>query len=203
MRKVIFIALLAMSLLSAPSLLWAKFKTPSPNNNNKDVYYSYYYPNPEDLQHSKGPGYGIMSPYYGYGMSPTVMGPGLGPGYGYGVGFGMMGPGGGYGWGMMGPASYWQGRGQIWYAMSPKQRQTWRGMYNQYLNDTLELRQDLMEKQLELDTLVHSPNSKPDRIKASADKLVDLQAKLARAQNQFFEKWQSYFMKRVKSPAAQ
>ena len=198
MRKAVYIALLAMGLLTCHGLPWADLSYGSSSNQG---YTAYYYPIPE--QDSKHQGYGIMSPYYGYGMSPTVMGPGLGPGYGYGVGPGMMGPGGGYGWGMMGPASYWQGRGQVWYAMSPKQRNTWRDMYGRYLEDTLNLRQDLMEKQLELDTLMSSTGLKPERIKKASDEVVDLQAKLAKAQNQFFEKWQRYFSKCVKAPAAQ
>ena len=144
-----------------------------------------------------------MSPYYGYGMGPTVMGPGLGPGYGYGVGPGMMGPGGGYGWGMMGPSAYWRGRGQVWYSMSPKDRQTWRDMYHNYQSDILELRKKLMEKQLELGTLSSNPKPDHNRMKKAANDLVDLQAKLSKKKNKLMEKWQRYLSKRAKFPNRQ
>lgn len=197
MRKVVVIALLVLSMLSGSSVLWAKSGIAG---TSKKGSLPYYYPPQDNSQTYEHQGYGIMSPYYGYGMSPTVLGPGLGPGYGYGVGPGMMGPGGGYGWGMMAPAGYWEGRGQDWYAMSPKDRATWRNMYNDFQNDTLKLRKDLMEKQLELDTLLSNPHPDHGSIKTAANDLVDLQAKLSKEQNQFFEKWQEYYSKRVKAP---
>ncbi len=144
-----------------------------------------------------GPGYGMMGPGYGpgYGMGPGMMGPGYGPGPGmgpgYGRGYGMMGPGYGPGYGMrgrqgrMGPGGGYGPNYQGWQSMSPKDRKAWQEMFYEHQKDTLELRQKLVTKQMELRTLWSGPDPDQSQLRELAKEVGELRSELAAKQNQY------------------
>lgn len=116
-------------------------------------------------------------------------------GYGTGrMGPGMVNPGSGYhgrGPGMMGPdrgmdrrhGGYERGMGpdpQGWQDMPPEQREQWRQMRSQHMQDVLPLRQELQSKQMELETLWDQSDPDPERVQALSRRISELQAELDR-----------------------
>jgi len=118
---------------------------------------------------------------YGYGM--------MGPGWGMGPGYGMMGPGWGmgqgYGWGGTpggrGPGPGYQG----WRQMDPKQQEEYEALWKNHRRETLELRKQLLTKQLELETLWDQPKVDRAKVQTLADEAAELQAQLEKKRNEF------------------
>ncbi|MCF8035152.1 MAG: periplasmic heavy metal sensor [Desulfarculaceae bacterium] len=139
---------------------------------------SYYGPG----YHDYGPGYG-MGPGMmgggrgGYGMGPGMMGGGRG---GYGMGPGMMGGGRG-GYGMRGYGPNYHG----WQSMPPADRQAWQQMYQEFQKDTLKLRQKLVAKHMELQTLWNEPKPDQARMRELSKEVSELQSELAVKRNEF------------------
>ena len=107
-----------------------------------------------------GPGYGMMGPGGGgQGMGPGMMGPGVG----------------GYG---MGPAYDPQG-------LKPEQRQALQRKWNQYQMDSLALRQQIVVKRMEMETLWNQPQVDQARLRALSAELAGLDAQLAQKRDQF------------------
>lgn len=115
----------------------------------------------------------------------------MGPGSGYHGGPGMMGPGSGYhgrGTGMMGRDRGYGMHGgygqrmnpdsQGWQDMPPEQREQWRQMRSQFMQETLPLRQELIAKQMELETLWDQKTPDTGKIKALSDRIAQLRSKL-------------------------
>jgi len=115
------------------------------------------------------PGYGMMGPGMmgpGWGMmGPGMMGPGwgmMGPGM-MGPGWGMMGPGMmGPGWGMMGPGMTGPGWGFDYEKMK------------KFMDETRELRRNLMLKNFEYYEALRDPGTKPETLKKMEDELGKL-----------------------------
>ncbi|MBN1843718.1 MAG: periplasmic heavy metal sensor [Deltaproteobacteria bacterium] len=128
-----------------------------------------------------------------------------GPGYGYGCGEGigdMMGPGYGSGGhmmsprhracGMHGPGRDRHGRGwgwgpsaRGWKSMKPEQRKKWEKMRSDYQQDTLELRKQLVTKQMELETLWAQPEVDSPRVDKLSKEVADLEAKLWKKRDEY------------------
>lgn len=172
MRRIIMVAICALSLLAVASLAWAQ-------SSGSDIQ-----PQSQAAPPPPNPGPGG----YGSGMGgPGMMGPG-GGGSGM-MGQGMMGPGG-RGDGRRGPGRgrYGQNVGPTyegWQSMSPQERQAWQQMNHQFQKDTLALRQRLVTKQMELETLWASPNPDQARVRSLSNEVAALQAELANKRNQF------------------
>lgn len=118
---------------------------------------------------------------YGY-MGPGMMGPGMMMGQGYG-GYGMMGPGammgqGCGGYGMM-------GRGYGGWGLKPEEMKQWQEQMAKHQMESLPLRQKLMAKQLELQTLWMQPKVDQDRVKALSKEVAELNAELAKLRDKF------------------
>jgi hypothetical protein len=92
------------------------------------------------------------------------MGPGM-MGRGYGMGPGMMHGG--------------------WSQMSPEQQKEWKRMEIAFWKDTLQLRQKLINKQMELSTLWQEENPDSDKAKDLSDEISDLQSQLLKRRNNF------------------
>lgn len=127
-------------------------------------------------------GRGNYGPWSGSGPGWS-MGPGMmGPGYGRGMGPGMMGPG----WGM-GPHH------RAWGQMTPEQRQEWRQMRSKFSKDTLQLRQKLVNKQMELQDLWEEEKPDTAKIQSLSDEIADLQLQLEKKRNQFLIQCRNMF----------
>jgi hypothetical protein len=113
----------------------------------------------------------------------------------HGRGWGMMGPGAGRmgpRWGMMGP-----GRGgmgprygfgpdyQGWQEMSPAQRRAFRGLWSEYMNETLELRRELADRQTQLETLWAQPEVDQKRAAQLSEEVADLRARLEKKRDKY------------------
>lgn len=117
---------------------------------------------------------------YGYGWGSGQM---MGPGYGCGPGHMMHhGPGGR---GMHGPGWRWDQSPRGWRSMKPEQRENWEKMRNSYLMETMELRQQLGTKQIELQTLWTQPNVDRTKVEKLSNEVADLRAKLFKKRNEF------------------
>ena len=89
-----------------------------------------------------------------------------------------MGPGGRhYGFGM-GP-----GYGG-WSRMTPEQEEKWRDMRRDFLNETYALRQNLISKQIELQTLWEEDKPDMDKAKALSKEITELQLKIQMKRNE-------------------
>jgi Spy/CpxP family protein refolding chaperone len=85
---------------------------------------------------------------------------------------------GGYGRGMGPDQQGWQG-------MTPEQRERWRQMRSQFMQDTLPLRQELNAKQMELETLWDQQNPNPEKVKALSDRITELRSKLDQKHDEY------------------
>lgn len=92
------------------------------------------------------------------------------------MGSGMMGRG--YD---MGPGMNYGG----WNQMPPEQQKEWERMKIAFWKDTLQLRQKLINKQMELSTLWQEKNPDPDKAKGLSDEISDLQSQLLKRRNEF------------------
>lgn len=92
------------------------------------------------------------------------------------MGRGMMGQG--YG---MGPGMTYGG----WNRMTPEQQKEWEQMRIEFWKDTLQLRQKLITKQMELYTLWEEDNPDPDKVKDLSYEISDLQSQLLKKRNEF------------------
>lgn len=122
----------------------------------------------------------------------------MGPGSGWGSGQ-MMGPG--YGWNsdhMMGSGHMmgrghmmdygrrgWGMRGRGWESMKPEQREKWEKMRTDHLKDTLELRKQLVTKQMELETLWAQPDVDQKKVEKLSNEVADLQSQLWKKRDQY------------------
>lgn len=168
MGRIILICLATSFLMAAP--LWAAENQPmqTQNQSNSGSEYGDSDMGPGMMGHDRNMGRGMNS--YGQGMGP-------GSGY-YGRGPGMMGHDHNMGRGMHG---YGQGMcpdAQGWQNMPTKQREQWRQMRSQFMQETLPLRQELSSKQMELETLWDQKNTDPEKIKALSDRITELRSKL-------------------------
>jgi Spy/CpxP family protein refolding chaperone len=73
---------------------------------------------------------------------------------------------------MMGPDS------QGWQDMPAEQREQWRQMRSQFMQEILPLRQELSAKQMELETLWDQKNPDTAKIKPLSDRITELRFKL-------------------------
>jgi len=96
----------------------------------------------------------------GYGMGPSMMGPGYG---GYGMGPGMMRGYGGYGMGpgMMGPGYYQQNEA-----------------CQKFMEDSAGLRKDLHNKRFEYFEAIRNPKTTPETVAKLEKEIRDLQEKI-------------------------
>lgn len=152
MQKMIMIWLAALCLTAAP--LWATENQPMHTQNS----------------------YHSGSEYRTDGMGPGMMGPGSGY-HGHGPGM-MMGNDshmdrrmGGYGH-RMAPGQ------QGWQSMPPEQREQWRQMRADFMQETLSLRQELNAKQMEIETLWDQKNPDLEKINTLSDRIATLRATL-------------------------
>lgn len=122
-----------------------------------------------DNQEDYGPGH-MMGPGYGWGSGHM-----MGPGYGWGGGHHMMDDGH-RGWGMRGPG---------WQSMKPEQREKWEKMRTDHLKDTLELRKQLITKQMELQTLWAQPDVDRKKVEKFSNEVAELRAKLWKKRDQY------------------
>ncbi len=119
-----------------------------------------------------GGGYGMMGPGYGMGGGYGMMGPGygmgggygmMGPGYGMGGGYGMMGYGGyscpGYGW----------NRGQNGWNNERTQK---------FLNDTVQLRKQLNDKEFMYREALRNPNTTRENLAKIEKDIIDLRTQI-------------------------
>lgn len=83
--------------------------------------------------------------------------------------------------GMMGPGAIAGGHHQ----MSAEQQKEWQQMRNEFLKETLSLRQNLATKQMEIQTLWLADNPDSKKIKDLSDEVSDLQAQLLKKRNAF------------------
>lgn len=125
---------------------------------------------------------------YGYGCD-------WGSGQGWGGGH-MMGPG--YGPGMHRGGWGMQGRGRMmdrgwkggygprdWQSMEPEQREKWEKMKSKYQMETLELRKQLVTKQMELETLWAQPDVVQKKVGKLSDEVAELQAELGKKRDRY------------------
>lgn len=83
--------------------------------------------------------------------------------------------------GMMGSGAMTSGHHQ----MSSEQQKEWQQMRNEFLKETLPLRQKLVTKQMEIQTLWQAENPDSKKIKDLSDEVSDLQAQLLKKRNDF------------------
>jgi Spy/CpxP family protein refolding chaperone len=125
---------------------------------------------------------------YGYGCN-------WGSGHGWGGGH-MMGPG--YGSGMHRGGSGRHGRGRMmdrgwergygprdWQSMEPEQREKWEKMGSKNQIETLELRKQLVTKQMELETLWSQTDVDQKKVEKLSDEVAQLQAELGKKRDRF------------------
>ena len=122
-----------------------------------------------------GPGY-MMGPGNMMGRGDWSGGPMMGPGYGQGM----------YGRGRMMDRGWGcdQGFGAR-EAMKPEQRAKWEKMWSNYQMETLELRQQLATRQIELDTLWAQPDMDNAKIEKLSGEVAQLQAELAKKHDKY------------------
>lgn len=122
-------------------------------------------------------------PGYGYGRyGGHMMGPGWGGGHMMGPGYGMHGRDSGmYGRGhMMEPGYHWGYGSRRSEPMTPEQRKQWEKTWSDFRKDTLEIRKQLVSKQLELETYWDQPDVDQAKIEKLSDEIAELQAELAK-----------------------
>ncbi|MHC4354168.1 MAG: periplasmic heavy metal sensor [Planctomycetota bacterium] len=134
---------------------------------------------PQKSRHGRGYGYGCeWGPGYGGGGS-HMMGPGYGPGMHRG-GWGM------YGRGRMIHSGWERGHGpRDWQSMEPEQREKWEKMRSKYQMETLELRKQLVTKQMELETLWDQPDVDQKKVEKLSDEVAELQAELGKKHDKY------------------
>lgn len=125
-----------------------------------------------DAQEDYGRGH-MMDPGSDWG-SGNMMGSGDMMGSGY-MGCGHMMD---YGWRGQGM----HGRG--WESMKPEQREKWEKMRTDHLRDTLELRKQLVTKQMELETLWAQPDVDQKRVEKLSNEVADLRSQLWKKRDQ-------------------
>jgi Spy/CpxP family protein refolding chaperone len=100
-----------------------------------------------------------------------------GPGSGWGLGMGpryMRGPGQG-----MGPSF------QGWEGMTDQEKKAYHQAWAEFMQDTLELRQKLVTKQMALDTLWAQPQVDQEKVRKLADEVADLWNQLEKRRNRY------------------
>jgi Spy/CpxP family protein refolding chaperone len=156
MRKIVFLSMTITMILALTSVVWAEQKPQQYGNEYGPAW------------ENRGPDW-HMGPGRGYGMGPGVTNHG-----GRGMGPHMMDRG----WGM-GPNRYG------WSRMSPEQQQEWDRMRRQFWKESLPLRQQIVNKQMELQTLWEDESPDRPKIKELSDEIADLQAQLMKKRNDF------------------
>jgi Spy/CpxP family protein refolding chaperone len=126
---------------------------------------------PQEARHGRG---------YGYGWgSGHMMGPGYGSGM-HGGGWGM------HGRGHMMDRGWGKGHGpRDWQSMEPEQREKWEKMRSKYQMETLELRKQLVTKQMELETLWDQPDVDQKKVEKLSDEVAELQAELGKKHDKY------------------
>ncbi len=79
----------------------------------------------------------------------------------------------------------WHHGGSGWRNLTPEQREKWGKIWGAYLKDTLELRKQLMSKQLELEMLWHQPELDEKRIGALSGEEAELETQLLKKHNAY------------------
>lgn len=69
--------------------------------------------------------------------------------------------------------------------MNPEQEKEWRNMRSRFWNETLESRQKLTSKQIELQTLWEAEEPDLKKTRALSDEIADLQLRLEKKYNEF------------------
>jgi Spy/CpxP family protein refolding chaperone len=133
----------------------------------------------EKSRYGRGYGYGCETgPGYGWGGSHM-----MGPSYGYGMHRGERGM---HGRGSMIPSGWKRGHGpRDWQSMKPEQREQWAKMRSKYQMETLDLRKQLVTKQLELETLWDQPDVDQKKIEKLSDEVAELQAELGKKHDKY------------------
>jgi Spy/CpxP family protein refolding chaperone len=72
-----------------------------------------------------------------------------------------------------------------WNQMSPEKQKEWERMKIAFWKDTLQLRQKLVNKQMELNTLWQEEDPDTDKAKDLSDEISDLQSRLLKRRNEF------------------
>lgn len=122
-----------------------------------------------------GPGY-MMGHGYMMGRGDWTGGPMMGPGYDRGM----------YGRRHMMDRGWGCDRGfGAQEAMKPEQRAKWEKMWSGYQMETLELRQQLATKQIELDTLWAQPDVDKEKVEKLSGEVAQLQAELAKKHDKY------------------
>lgn len=131
---------------------------------------------PEESRYGQGQGYGR-----GYDR-----GPGSGWEGGYMMGHGYMH---GQGWDMHGRGRMmdydWKHHGRRWQSMKPEQREKWQKIRSKHQLETLELRQQLATKQMELETLWAQPDVDQKKVEKLSEEVADLQAQLSKKRDKY------------------
>ncbi len=156
-KKSALTLLLAVALV--PVLAWAAEDEQAASDQDQGNVYAY------GMMGGYGYGPGMMEGYDGYG--PGVMG---------GYGHGMMG---GY---VYGPGG---GQGQAQPNLTPQQQKAWRALWRKYQSETLNLRQNLVAKRMELTVLWMMPEVDQARVKALSREINDLQAELYNKRDEY------------------
>lgn len=115
-----------------------------------------------------------------------------GPGYGHGWGTGHMMHYGPRDWGMRGRGWNRHGRSRglgpsarDWQSMKPEQQKKWDKMRSDYQIETLELRKQMVAKQMELETLWAQPNVDSKRVEKLSREVAELEAQLAKKRDKY------------------
>ncbi len=146
----------------------------------------------QSQQQTGGSGYYPCPQMMGQGHMGGMMGPGMMGGYGmmgqgHMGGYGMMGQGGGYGmmgqgggYGMMGPGMMGQGRmgGYGYRGNDPKAFKKYQGEYQEYLNDTADLRRKLHNKRFEYIEAARNPDTTRKSLMKLEREMQDIQLKI-------------------------
>jgi len=69
--------------------------------------------------------------------------------------------------------------------MTPEHQKEWRKMRSRFWNETLELRQKLVSKQMEMRTLWEEEEPDSKKTRALSEEIADLRLKLAKKRNEF------------------
>lgn len=133
---------------------------------------------PAQTQKPSAPGYHHGTEDMGGGM--------MGPGSGYhGRGSGMMRYDGGRGNGMHGRGHMMGPDAQGWQEMPPEQREQWRQMRTEFMQETLPMRQELNAKLLELETLWEQQNPDPEKVQALSKRIAELRSNLDQKHDEY------------------
>jgi len=134
---------------------------------------------PQESWYGRGYGYGCdWGPRYGW-SGGQMMGPGYGSGMDRG-GWGM------HGRGRMMDRGWERGHGpRHWQDVEPEQREKWEKMRSKYQIETLELRKQLVTKQMELETLWAQPDVDHNKVEKLSDEVAGLQAELGKKHDKY------------------